>query len=215
MPIRSRGHQPALRARGEHREDARLHARPHRQLRRVATDKHEAWTRLTGPRTRLINAYGLTEATIDSTYFEAEEALVADRFVPIGKPLANSEIYLLDSNLELVPIGIPGELCIGGAGVALGYLNRPDYGGALRRRSLRAGHPPLSHRRSGALASRRQRRVPRPLRPSAQDPRLPHRARRDRGRVLERHPGVRAAAVLSWERRGAGTPHGSSRTWSP
>ena len=61
---------------------------------------------MTGPRTRLINAYGLTEATIDSTYFESEEALVADRFVPIGKPLANSEIYLLDSNLELVPIGI-------------------------------------------------------------------------------------------------------------
>src|SRR5581483_4995037 len=90
------------------------------------TDKHELYQRVCGPRTRLINAYGLTEATIDSTYFEAESELVPDRFVPIGKPLANTEIYLLDKNLEPVPIGVPGELCIGGAGVALGYLNRPE-----------------------------------------------------------------------------------------
>ncbi len=90
------------------------------------TDRHEFYRRLSAPRTRLINAYGLTEATIDSTYFEAEEDLLPDRFVPIGRPLANSEIYILDRNLEPVPLGIPGELCIGGAGVALGYLNRPE-----------------------------------------------------------------------------------------
>jgi non-ribosomal peptide synthetase component F len=56
------------------------------------TDKHELYARVCGPQTRLINAYGLTEATIDSTYFEADSALVPDRFVPIGKPLANTEI---------------------------------------------------------------------------------------------------------------------------
>src|SRR5581483_3038754 len=90
------------------------------------TDKHELYKRVSGPATRLINAYGLTEATIDSTYFEADSELIPDRFVPIGKPLANTEIYLLDGNLEPVPVGVPGELCIGGAGVAVGYLNRPE-----------------------------------------------------------------------------------------
>jgi amino acid adenylation domain-containing protein len=165
------------------------------------TDKHEAWTRLTGPRTRLINAYGLTEATIDSTYFEAEEALVADRFVPIGKPLANSEIYLLDSNLELVPIGIPGELCIGGAGVALGYLNRPEL--TAERFVDNPFAPGTRLYRTGDLA----RWLP--------DGNVEFLGRSDRQlkirgfriepgeieAVLERHPGVRAAAVLSWERR--------------
>jgi amino acid adenylation domain-containing protein len=90
------------------------------------TERYNYFRRLCGPQTRLINAYGLTEATIDSTYWESDEELVGDRFVPIGKPLANTEIYLLDANLEPVPTGIPGELCVGGGGVALGYLNRPE-----------------------------------------------------------------------------------------
>ncbi len=96
----------------------------------------EAWTNekcrffmgLCGRQTRLVNAYGLTEATIDSTWFEpaATGELAPGRFVPIGKPLDNTRIYILDSNLEPQPIGIPGELCVGGVAVARGYLNRPE-----------------------------------------------------------------------------------------
>jgi amino acid adenylation domain-containing protein len=92
------------------------------------TDKYAFFKRLCGPDTRLVNAYGLTEATIDSTWFEPGEdaELVPGRFVPIGRPLDNTRVYILDAALEPQPIGIPGELCIGGVAVARGYLNRPE-----------------------------------------------------------------------------------------
>ena len=165
------------------------------------TDKHELYKRACGPKTRLINAYGLTEATIDSTYFEAESELVADRFVPIGKPLANTEIYLLDSNLEPVPVAVPGELCIGGAGVAVGYLNRPEL---TAERFVENPFSPGSRMyRTGDLA----RWLP--------DGNVEFLGRADRqlkirgfriepGEIeaaLEHHIGVRTAAVLTWERR--------------
>src|SRR5205823_3043277 len=81
-----------------------------------------------GPETRLINSYGLTEATIDSTWFEPgpDTELIPGRFVPIGKPLANTRVYVLGEDLEPQPIGVAGELCIGGVAVARGYLNRPE-----------------------------------------------------------------------------------------
>jgi amino acid adenylation domain-containing protein len=79
--------------------------------------------RLCGPQTRLINSYGLTEATIDSTYFEsADMELSEERPVPIGRPFANSRIHLLDRNLQPVPVGVPGELHIAGPGLARGYF---------------------------------------------------------------------------------------------
>jgi amino acid adenylation domain-containing protein/non-ribosomal peptide synthase protein (TIGR01720 family) len=80
-----------------------------------------------GCQTRLINAYGVSEATIDSTYFENDiDNLNPDRLVPIGRPFSNTQIYLLDTHLNPVPIGVPGELYLGGEGIARGYLNRPD-----------------------------------------------------------------------------------------
>jgi amino acid adenylation domain-containing protein/thioester reductase-like protein len=88
---------------------------------------HTAAQRLCGPDTRLINSYGVTEATIDSTYFQSTAAaLDGDALVPIGRPFPHTRVYLLDRHLQPVPIGVPGELCIGGAGLARGYLNRPD-----------------------------------------------------------------------------------------
>jgi aspartate racemase len=80
-----------------------------------------------GPETRLINSYGVTEATVDSSYFETTRvSFPIDRFVPIGRPFANTQLFLLDSNLQPVPIGVPGELHVGGPGVARGYLANPE-----------------------------------------------------------------------------------------
>ena len=91
-------------------------------------DAYALFRRVCGPQTRIINSYGLTEATMDSTWLEVtdELALHPDRFVPIGRPFANTRIYILDADLEATPVGIPGELCIGGAAVGRGYLNRPE-----------------------------------------------------------------------------------------
>ncbi len=71
----------------------------------------------------VINMYGPTETTIWSTTHLVNGV---NETVPIGRPIANTEIYILDSNHQLVPIGFPGELCIGGDSVARGYYNRPE-----------------------------------------------------------------------------------------
>jgi len=80
---------------------------------------------------RLVNSYGITEATIDSSYFDVVAADVAngDRQVPIGRPFANIRMHVLDRHLQPVPLNVVGELCIGGSGVTPGYLNRPDLDG--------------------------------------------------------------------------------------
>jgi bacitracin synthase 3 len=77
------------------------------------------------PGIRLINLYGPTEATVDVTYYNC----VANdqcQTIPIGKPIDNTSLYILDKQMILQPIGIPGELCIAGTGLARGYLNRPE-----------------------------------------------------------------------------------------
>ncbi|MNV02725.1 Plipastatin synthase subunit D [compost metagenome] len=75
--------------------------------------------------TKLINLYGPTEATVDVSCFECKAGEILSS-VPIGKPIDNTELYVVDSELRLLPPGIPGELCIGGAGLARGYLNRTE-----------------------------------------------------------------------------------------
>jgi amino acid adenylation domain-containing protein len=73
----------------------------------------------------LYNLYGPTEAAIDVTHFHCKRG-ESGSVVPIGRPIANIRIHLLDAHLQPVPVGVPGELCIGGVGVARGYLNQPD-----------------------------------------------------------------------------------------
>jgi len=74
----------------------------------------------------LFNQYGPTESHV-ATQFVLKAPLVnAPDLPPIGRPIANTEIYILDSYLNPVPIGVAGEICIGGAGLARGYLNRPE-----------------------------------------------------------------------------------------
>jgi acyl carrier protein len=72
------------------------------------------------------NFYGPTEATVWATAYKIESSESNIQSVPIGRPLANVRTYILDSRLQPVPIGAPGELYIGGAGVSRGYLNRPE-----------------------------------------------------------------------------------------
>ena len=73
----------------------------------------------------LINLYGPTEACIDSTFWVCPHESPW-RTIPIGRPISNARVYVLDSMLRPVPIGVPGELHIGGAGLARGYLDRAE-----------------------------------------------------------------------------------------
>ena len=90
-----------------------------------ARDQEEL-KRLCGPATRIVHAYGVSEATIDSSY-HVESSLDPELdTVPIGRPFPGTELYVLDLDGEPTPPGIPGELYIGGEGLARGYLDRPD-----------------------------------------------------------------------------------------
>ncbi len=73
----------------------------------------------------LHNLYGPTEASVDVTYWDCRSQIERP-IVPIGRPIANTQIYVLDKNLQALPLGVPGELYIGGIGLARGYLNRAD-----------------------------------------------------------------------------------------
>ena len=85
--------------------------------------------------------------------------------MPIGRPIAHTDVYILDGDMKPVADGEVGQLCVGGDGLSLGYLNRPElnaekfvpnpFGGRARRAAL-------SDERSGAATSRRKHRVPRP-----------------------------------------------------
>ena len=95
----------------------------------VDASRYQKWSELLEEPIGFINAYGPTEATVATTLFET----LADKdgaknllSLPIGRVLPNLTVYVLDRDMQPVPIGIPGELWIGGEGVARGYLYRPQ-----------------------------------------------------------------------------------------
>ncbi len=128
----------------------------------------------------LWNMYGPTETTIWSSVARLEPGSGP---VPLGRPIANTQFYVVDARLQPVPPGVPGELVIGGAGVAEGYWGRPDL---TRERFV----PDPFSKTEGArlyrtgdlvrMRDERRPRVPRAHGPPGQGARLPHRARRDR-----------------------------------
>ncbi|MCP4549379.1 MAG: amino acid adenylation domain-containing protein [bacterium] len=93
-----------------------------------ALDKLKTLALLTKQQIRFLNAYGPTEATITTTVYETMckvETLTSLPKIPMGRPIANTQVYLLDAHLQPVPVGVPGELHIGGMGLARGYLGHP------------------------------------------------------------------------------------------
>ena len=181
--------------------------------RRGASDDLAGTQALAGRRTcELLNTTARPRRRSTSTFHDLRRGRCrAPRYRSAGRSPTRA-IYMLDRAAQPVPIGVPGELHIGGAGLARGYLNRPEL---TAERSLpihsaqQPGDAAVQDRRSGALSARRQDRVPRAHRPSGQDPRLPHRAGRDRSRA-GRAAGHREAVVMA-RAEGAGRQAGGVR----
>jgi len=90
-------------------------------------DALRAWQRRMGLSVQLVHVYGPTEATVFSTFFPITELIGEEQMsVPIGRPLSGYRAYVLDEQMKPCPVHAAGELYIGGAGVAQGYLNRPE-----------------------------------------------------------------------------------------
>jgi amino acid adenylation domain-containing protein/non-ribosomal peptide synthase protein (TIGR01720 family) len=100
----------------------------------------------------LCNAYGPAEATITVSAYLAPRDRSDPRDPPIGRPMANTEIYILDPHLQPVPVGVPGELVIGGRNVARGYLNHPELTALKFVPDPFSGRPGARLYRSGDLA---------------------------------------------------------------
>jgi len=86
----------------------------------------ENWRRIAGTRVRWINTYGPTETCVIASSYEPPTHGTLPSPLPIGRPISNVKIHILDRNLQPVPVGTPGEVHVGGPGVARGYLNHPE-----------------------------------------------------------------------------------------
>ena len=128
--------------------------------------------------------YGITETTVHVTYRPIRrEDLESGQGSVIGEPIPDLQIYILDSNGQPVPIGVPGEMYVGGAGVARGYLNRAELTAQRFIPDPFRSTPEAKLYRTGDLARRLENgdieylgRIDH----SGEDPRLSHRAGRDR-----------------------------------
>jgi amino acid adenylation domain-containing protein/non-ribosomal peptide synthase protein (TIGR01720 family) len=103
------------------------------------------------PATRILNHYGPTETTVGVLTYAVEkgQSVPGTAIVPLGRPLPNSRVYVLDAQQKPAPIGVPGEAYIGGSGVARGYLGRPDLTAERFVRDPFAGEPGARMYRTG------------------------------------------------------------------
>jgi len=153
------------------------------------------------PQTKIINEYGPTETVVGCCVYEVSPEISLSGTVPIGRPIANTELYILDKHLQLVPIGVTGELYIGSVGVARGYFNRPELTGERFLPDPYSNEPGSRLYKTGDKA----RYLP--------DGNIEYLGRMDnqvkvRGfrielgeiqAILNQHPGIREAVVLAWE----------------
>jgi amino acid adenylation domain-containing protein/thioester reductase-like protein len=95
---------------------------------KATAERYQAWQALTDGHVRWVNTYGPTEATVITSLYEPEPEARGEVSggMSIGRPIGNARMYVLDDRLEPTPVGVRGELWIGGQGLARGYLGRPD-----------------------------------------------------------------------------------------
>ncbi|RCJ23039.1 non-ribosomal peptide synthetase [Nostoc sp. ATCC 43529] len=91
------------------------------------------WFDRHGDSPQLVNMYGITETTVHVTYHPLTKADIERTNSIIGRPIPDLQVYILDKHRQLVPVGVPGEMYVGGAGVTRGYLNRPELTAARFR----------------------------------------------------------------------------------
>ena len=107
------------------------------------------------PGTRIINGYGPTENTTFTCCYPIPQGVSQDaKTIPIGYPIANTDVYILDKYLQPVPVGVPGELYTGGDGLARGYRNRPELTGEVFVSHLFSNKPGARLYRTGDLVRR-------------------------------------------------------------
>ncbi len=177
---------------------------------KASSERLAAWQKAVGGAgITLLNTYGPTEGTIIDTIYEVtpgSPTWEASTEVPIGRPIANVDTYILDAHLQLMPLGIAGELHIGGDAVAAGYLNRPEL---TEQRFIPDPFNPTDRHARLYKTGDRARLLP--------DGNIQFLGRHDHqvkirgyrvelGEIeaqIEQFPGIRQAAVIAWEAGGA------------
>ena len=137
------------------------------------------------PGTTLINGYGPTENTTFTCCHTITTKDTERASIPIGKPIGNTSVYLLDAHQQPVPIGVPGELFTGGDGIASGYWNQPERTAEQFVMTTQSKRLLYRYWRPLPLASGRQHRVHRTSGRPSWSTRIQDRARRDRSRSGE------------------------------
>ena len=159
------------------------------------------------PGTEVISVYGPTETTTFATYHPVRSIPPGAASIPIGRPIGHTTVHVLDEQLRPVPAGTAGELSRRGGGGARLPAPAGAHPRALRLRPPvpRPGRAAVPDRRPGAAAGGRRAGLPRAHRPPGEGPRVPHRARRDRGRAgaSRRRPAGRGGGLRPLRHRPA------------